>query len=68
MKHRCSSCCDWLAVPLLEDDIRDIMMYGYHEPYFVREEIGLKMLRKKGGKCIWCKKDSEEVVWISRQY
>lgn len=52
-KHACSLCCYEQDVPLLNEDIDRLRLYGYCEHSFARETGGLKILLQKEGCCVF---------------
>jgi Fe-S-cluster containining protein len=53
-KLDCAECCTDARVPLLNDDINRITMYGYYDASFVDENRGIKTLRTRDdGTCVF---------------
>lgn len=53
-RNNCVDCCLHADVPLLNEDINRIIMYGYYDAYFVQEVDGVKMIRtERDGRCIF---------------
>ncbi|WP_455392984.1 YkgJ family cysteine cluster protein [[Eubacterium] cellulosolvens] len=60
-KNHCMDCCFEPKVPLLNEDIGKIVMYGYYDAYFVDEHNGIKTLRTRDdGTCVFFNKQSRE--------
>ena len=58
-RNNCVDCCLDADVPLLNEDINRIIMYGYYDAYFVQEVNGVKMIRKeRDGRCIFYNQES----------
>ena len=58
-RNNCVECCLHADVPLLNEDVNRIIMYGYYDAYFVQEVNGVKMMRtEKDGRCIFYNRDS----------
>ena len=67
-EKNCSDCCFDPKVPLLNEDINRIIMYGYYDAFFVDEENGIKTLRTRDdGSCVFLNKSTGQCdVYRSR--
>jgi len=58
-RNSCLECCLHAEVPLLNEDVNRIIMYGYYDAYFVQEREGVKTIRtEKDGRCIFFNKNT----------
>jgi Fe-S-cluster containining protein len=57
----CIQCCLTASVPLLNEDVNDIIQCGFYDAYFVNADDGVKLIRTwSDGSCIFYKKDTRE--------